>query len=569
MISQRQIVCGEMHYPRVPRELWRARLELAYAMGLDAVSTYVFWNLHEPRPGAFDFSGNNDVAAFVREAGSCGLDVVLRPGPYVCAECDFGGLPSWLLAQPALALRTSDASYMTPVRRWLLRLGTELAPLLRERGGPIVAVQLENEYGAFGEDKAYLQALREALDDAGFGPSPYYTIDQPGDLERGALAGIPIATTFGVGDGQKTIAAVRSLRPGERPIAGEYWAGWFDHWGEPHARRDDAEQERELIWLLDQGCSVNFYMLHGGTNFGFTNGANLSADRPYEPVTTSYDYLAAIDESGRPTSKYFAFRDVIARWRATPARPVPVQPAPIAIAEFALTESAACDDLCLQTVTLERPVPMEDLGQAFGFVRYATTIPRGGNGTLEFDAVHDFATVIVDGTIRGYLDRRREDNTLSLEGVDDGARLEVLVENCGRVNYGFLLSGECKGITRAVRWNGTELRDWRTTPLPLDDLSALRFAREPVAAPSFHRGTFTIDEPGDTFFDTRALGKGVLWLNGRNLGRYWSLGPQGSLYVPGPWLRRGVNEVVIFDVTHQTDPRMSGTIGPLYGDLTK
>jgi beta-galactosidase len=307
MIGERQIVCGEMHYPRIPREYWRARLELAFAMGLDAISTYVFWNLHEPQPETYDFSGANDVAAFVREAASCGLGVVLRPGPYVCAEWDLGGLPSWLLAQPAIALRTTDPSYMVPVRRWLRRLGSELAPLQRANGGPIVAVQLENEYGAFGEDAAYLRSLRGALDDAGFAASPYYTIDQPGDLARGALDGVPIATTFGVGDGEKTIAAARAVRPDERPIVGEYWAGWFDHWGDVHARCDDAEQTRELAWLLAEGCSVNVYMLHGGTNFAFTSGANLSEDRPYEPVTTSYDYLAAIDESGRPTPKFFAF----------------------------------------------------------------------------------------------------------------------------------------------------------------------------------------------------------------------------------------------------------------------
>ncbi|MBV8434243.1 MAG: beta-galactosidase [Candidatus Eremiobacteraeota bacterium] len=568
MIGDAQIVCGEMHYPRIPRECWRARLELAYAMGLDAVSTYVFWNLHEPQPEAFDFSDRNDVAAFVREAAACGLTVVLRPGPYVCAEWDFGGLPSWLLAQRAVALRTIHPSYMAPVRRWLLRLGRELAPLQRAYGGPIVAIQLENEYGAFGEDAAYLQALRGALDEAGFGASPYYTIDQPGDLARGSLAGVPIATTFGVGDGERTIAAARALRPAQRPTVGEYWAGWFDHWGDVHARRDDAEQVREFAWLLEQGCSVNVYMLHGGTNFGFTNGANLSEDRPFEPVTTSYDYLAAIDESGRPSPKYFAFRDVIARHRERPPRPVPAASAAIAIPDFTLSDSASLD-LGENAVRLDRPVPMEDLGQGFGFVCYATDLARGGSGMLECDAVHDYATVIVDGRIRGYLDRRRAENVLRLEGVRDGARLQILVENCGRVNYGFFLSGERKGITRSVRWNGSELSGWHVAGLPLDDLSRLRFTRERTHAPAYYRGTVRVDRPGDTFFDTSDLGKGVLWLNGHNLGRYWSIGPQASLYCPAAWLRQGSNEVVVFDVTPLSDPRMRGTIGPVYRDPMK
>ncbi|MBV8148023.1 MAG: beta-galactosidase, partial [Candidatus Eremiobacteraeota bacterium] len=316
MIGPEPIVSGEMHYPRIPRDYWRARLEMAHAMGVDAISTYVFWNVHEPRPGLYDFHGERDVGEYVRLAAACGLDVILRPGPYVCAEWDFGGLPAWLLNAPDLRIRTTAESFMRPVRTWLQRLGQELAPLQRAYGGPIVAVQLENEYGAYGEDTAYLHALRAALDAAGFGVSPYYTIDQPRDLARGALPDLPMAATFAPGDPERDLAELRRLRAQSPPICGEYWAGWFDRWGEPHQQRDEAQQARDLAWMLENRCSLNLYMLCGGTNFGFFNGANASADEAYAPVTTSYDYLAAIDEAGRPTRKYFSFRDAIARQRA-------------------------------------------------------------------------------------------------------------------------------------------------------------------------------------------------------------------------------------------------------------
>ena len=562
MIARTQIFCGEMHYPRIPREYWRARLESAFAMGLDAVSTYVFWNLHEPQPGRYDFSGNADVAHYVRLAGECGLAVVLRPGPYVCAEWDLGGLPAWLLADPSMRLRTANAAYMVPVRRWLKRLGAELAPLQRSRGGPIAAVQLENEYGAFGCDAGYLRSLRSALDEAGFGQSAYYTIDQPGDVARGCLPDVAIAATFAPGDPERDLNVLRDLRRNQRPICGEYWAGWFDHWGEPHQQRDDAQQIRDVDWMATSGCSFNLYMLCGGTNFGFTNGANGSEREPYAPVTTSYDYLAAIDEAGRPRPKYYAFRDTIAGARRTAPRPLPPIPRTMELDEFALAHAAPLSALLHDARERVNPEPMERLGQSFGFVLYRTTLDDPSAGLLEIDAVRDYATVMLDGARCGAIDRRTGSNGLTLGEHPAGATLDILVENCGRINYGPLVGDERKGIERSVRYNGSELLGWHIFRLPLDDLFELRFGDEPQSVPAIFRGTFETQETLDTFFDLRGFGKGVLFVNGRNLGRYWSIGPQNALYVPGAWLKRGTNEAVVFETESARRPYIKGAIGP-------
>ena len=558
------IVSAEMHYARIPRAYWQARLKMAYAMGCNAMSTYVFWNIHEPSPGAFDFEGENDVAAYVLEAARCGLDVILRPGPYVCAEWDFGGLPAWLLDGREISIRTAAESYMAPVRTWLSRLGEELAPLQRSRGGPIVAVQLENEYGAFGNDRVYLEAMRDALDAAGFGDSPYFTIDQPQHLARGSLEGVPVAATFGPGNAQRDLGAIRALRPGAPLWCGEYWAGWFDHWGDPHERRDDALQAQELVWMLSQDAAVNIYMFHGGTNFGFNNGANADDERSYKPTTTSYDYLAALDEAGRPTSKYFAFREAIAAGTKIAPRPVPPAPRTIDVAPFELQLSAPVEDLLGKPVQTQHPRSMEVFGQSFGYTLYRTTLPLAGEGTLDFELVRDFITVSIDGVVVGRLDRRTNETSLACTVPRAGATLDVLVENCGRVNYGPLVPGERKGLVAPVRFNGAELLDWTVAPLDFANIWNAGFGYESRPGPALYRGRFALDrrDLADTFFDLSSLQKGVLFVNGRNAGRYWNAGPQRSLYVPGAWLRP-VNEIVAFDVYGAEHAFIRGTREPI------
>ena len=325
-----QIVSGEMHYARIPRAYWRDRLQKARAMGLNTISTYVFWNLHEPKQGIYDFSGQLDVAEFVREAQQEGLHVILRVGPYVCSEWDLGGLPSWLLADPKMELRSERQDFPRPVGEWLARLGKELAPLQVTHGGPIIAVQVENEYGSFGADSVYMGRIRDLIKQAGFDGALLYTADGPSELTHGTLPDLPAVVNFGPGDAKSAFAALRAYRPGAPMMSGEYWDGWFDHWGEPHNVTNTRQQAQELQWMLSRGYSVNLYMFEGGTSFGFMAGANYS--KSYEPDTTSYDYDAPLDEAGRPTPKFFAFQNVIRRYLHKVD--FPPLPAPIPIVEI-------------------------------------------------------------------------------------------------------------------------------------------------------------------------------------------------------------------------------------------
>ena len=556
MTCTKQIVCGELHYPRIPHEYWQTRLAMARAMGLNAISTYVFWNRHEPSEGVYDFEGGNDVARFVRLAQQERLDVVLRPGPYVCAEWDFGGLPAWLLANGETAIRSRDPQFMRPVRRWLQRLGEELAPLQRVHGGPIVGIQVENEYGAFGSDPTYLRALREELNEAGFGASPFYTIDQPGDLARGAIDDLPVAVTFAPGDPGGQFAQLRALRPEAPLLCGEYWAGWFDHWGEPHVQLDEDRQAADLEWMLAQGVSVNIYMFHGGTNFGFWNGANAFDPHPYQPTTTSYDYQAALDEAGRPTTKYWRFREIIAKHTGASAPPVPAPPLVRDIAPFALHECARLLDTLPEPVEVADPVAMEALGQSFGFILYRTMFEGSANGVLSIENLRDYAVIMLDGNTIAHLDRRLGESEVAFT-ARNGATLDILVENCGRINYGPRFPTERKGIGGAVRWNGKALHRWRMYRLPLERIDVTSWTQELPQAPAFFRGTFELDEPADTFLNVDELRKGVLWVNGRNAGRFWDIGPQLSLYIPGVWLRAGRNEVVALELfDRQSFPRL-------------
>jgi beta-galactosidase len=553
-----------MHYARIPREYWRARLQMAAALGITAISTYVFWNRHERVPGQFDFTEDNDVAAYVRLAQDEGLDVILRPGPYVCAEWDFGGLPAWLLRDGDVRVRAADARFIDPVRRWFVRLGEELAPLQRKHGGPIIAVQLENEYGAFGNDPEYLRAVRAVIEEAGFADTPVFTIDQPGDLAAGCLPDVPIATTFAPGDPSGDLAALRELRPDAPLLCGEYWAGWFDHWGEPHARLDDAQQIVDLEWMLVQGASVNVYMLQGGTNFGFWNGANSSDDASYQPTTTSYDYCAAIDESGRPAPKYHGFRAAIERVTGRTPPPVPHVAPCIAVPEFALTESAPIGALMGAPVVDDRPLSMEQLDQSFGFVLYRTVLSSNRSGVMHIENLRDYAVVMLDGAHIANLDRRNGDASARVD-ARAGATLDILVENGGRINYGPDFATDRKGIVGRVLLDDREVTGWQMFCMPMDSLERLQFSDARINAPCFYKGTFDVARAADTFLDVRDLGKGVLWLNGHNLGRFWNIGPQRSLYAPAPWLRDGVNEVVVFDLfERKSRPRVRGLTAAVF-----
>ena len=560
-----QIISGEMHYTRIPRAYWRDRFRMAKAMGLNTVTTYIFWNAHEARPGVYDFSGNNDVAEFIREAQQEGLYVILRPGPYVCAEWEFGGYPAWLLKDHSLVIRSSDPKYVEPTARWIKRLGQELAPLQIGDGGPIILVQVENEYGSFGNDHAYMEELRRLLVDSGFTKSVLYTADGPDEITAGSLPDLPVGINFGgsdAGAAKRNFDIEKKVRPNGPFINSEYWDGWFDHWGGQHAKTNAVNEAANLDWMLRQGYSVSLYMFHGGTSFGWMNGAN-SDGKNYEPDVTSYDYDSPLDESGRPAPKYFTFRDVITKATGTTSPAVPPSPPATKIPEFKLEEAVSLWKVLPTPVHSEQVLSMEDLDQAYGYILYRKHLDGPGEGELALDELHDYAQVYLDGKLAGTLDRRLGQNHLQLKVPPAGARLDILVENTGRVNFTVVLRGERKGITKQVTLAGKPLIGWDIYPLPMAETSKLQFARDSCEGACFYRATFHVDAPADTFLDTSAFAKGEVWLNGQPLGRIWSIGPQKTLYVPGPWLRVGQNEVVVFDLNGQLGRTLLGRERPI------
>lgn len=563
-----QIISGTIHYPRVPREYWRDRLRKARAMGLNTVETYVFWNLHEPKPGVFDFSGQLDVATFIRTAQEEGLNVLLRPGPYVCAEWEAGGLPSWLVGDPGVQVRTRDPKFLAASQRYLDRVGQEVAKLQVNRGGPIIGVQVENEYGSYGHDKEYMEAIRKEVVHAGLGSSLLYTSDGADQMPNDALPDLLAVINFGPGDAKRDFAKLGELRPHQPMSTGEYWDGWFDAWGnKQHVHTEAEAQAKEIDWILSQGYSVNLYMFHGGTTRGFMNGANMGAgaDARYEPQTTSYDYDAALDEAGRPTKKFFLLRDVIQKHTGITPPPMP-EPFPLtSLPEFALTESASIWDNLPQPVESVTPKTMEQLGQSYGYVVYRTKLTGPRQGTLKIGDLRDYAAVYVDRRLAGTLDRRLNQSSLSLEIPAAGATLDILVENTGRINFGTHLADGRAGIVGSVTLEGHALEGWKNYSLPMNAPEAIRhWAKGDGAGPAFHRGTFTLRKAIDTNLDTSSLTKGFVWLNGHNLGRTWNIGPQESIFVPAPWLRQGTNEVVVFDYADLRAVSLRGLEEPLW-----
>ena len=562
-----QIISGEMHYARIPREYWRDRLKKARAMGLNTVSTYVFWNAHEPKPGTYDFTGSLDVAAFIRAAQEEGLYVILRPGPYSCAEWDLGGFPAWLLADPDTVLRSTDPKFLVPAERWLKLLGQELAPLQLARGGPILAVQIENEYGSFGTDKAYVKRIHDVIQQ-GFSDSLLFTADGGDELEAGTLPGVHAAINFGAGEAQSEIPKLQKFRPGTPVLNSEYWDGWFDHWGEHHHVTDLQQQAQEIDWMLSQGYSVNLYMFHGGTSFGFMSGANWDHET-YEPDVTSYDYDSPVSESGALTKKFYAFRDVIAKRRPGVVLPDPPAALPVEeIPEFALEKVAPLWDFDFsKSPTVERPRYMESFGQSYGYILYRTRVKEAATGELVLPALRSYARVYLNRKQVGTMDRRMKQDRIALQAAAND-ELDLLVEGTGRINFSIELRHERRGINGPVTLAGPELTGWQVTPLPMDDLSSLRFrpAGAKDAGPAFYQGHFDLQTLGDTFLDTRGLGKGAVWINGHALGRFWNVGPQQTLFVPAPWLKKGTNEVIVFTLGGRS-LRLRGLREPVLDEL--
>jgi len=563
---------GEMHYPRVPRAAWRDRLRMAKAMGLNTVTTYAFWSLHEPEPGQWDFTGQNDLRTFIKTAAEEGLNVILRPGPYVCAEVDFGGFPAWLLREPGLRVRSMDARYLAASARYFKRLAQEVGDLQSSRGGPILMLQVENEYGSFGRDHGYMKTVRAQMRTAGL-DAPVFTSDGGAArlFEGGTLPDVPAVVNFGGGadDAKASIEELSAWRPKGIRMAGEYWAGWFDHWGEKHHVQSPEDAARTVDWMLSQGVSFNLYMFHGGTSFGWLAGANYGGTEPYQPDTTSYDYDAALDEAGRPTKKYRLIREVIAKHVKEALPPVPAAPQPQSLPAFALKPAGS---LLTGLDKLSKPRPsrwvgaMEEFDQNYGYILYRKHLETPAKGKLVLEEMHDQATVMADGRVIGRLDRRKGENSLNVD-LPAGAQLDLLVEAMGRIGFGGKLVDDRKGIVRGVKLDKEELEGWTVYTLPLDAAALKRLPLAEAndsALPGFWRGSLTLDKPVDTFLDTRGWGKGQVWVNGHHLGRFWHIGPQQTMYVPASWLKAGANEVLVFTTEAPTATSMQGLAEPVF-----
>ena len=553
-----QVLAGEMHYPRIPRASWRDRLKKLKALGLNTLTSYVFWNAHEAQKGVYDFSGNLDVVAWIRMAQEEGLWVNLRPGPYICGEWDGGGLPAWLFPTPDITARSTDPRYMDPVKAWLKRLGRELSPLLIDNGGPIILSQIENEYGAYGSDRAYLLMQQQALRDAGFS-GMLYTADQTDSFDKGSLPGI----VGGINFGTKYIAANEfaqraKVRPQGPFFCSELWGGWFDSYGSLHETMPIPPLLDSLKWMLERKYSISFYMLQGGTSFGFTPGANWKKTEGYTPDIASYDYDALLDEAGRPTPKYQAVQDLFRTLLPADAfGPMPAPEASISVPRFTLHETASLDQLLGQPRRSAAPQSLEALGQAHGMILYRHDGKAALKGELAFGDVRDYALIRSGGTLHGVLDRRFAETKAAID-VPAGAPLDLLVDTMGHCNYGEYIGKDQKGLIGAATLDGKPLEGWAHYALPLDDISGLKFAAAPISGPAFHRGTFEVAAPGYTFLDMRGWGKGYVWINGHNIGRYWSAGPQQAMFVPGSWLKVGTNEVVVLDLLDGGARALSG-----------
>lgn len=555
-----QLISGELHPARIPREYWQHRIRMAKAMGCNTIAAYVFWNYHEPSPGQFDFrSENRDIAAFVRLCQAEGLWVLLRPGPYVCAEWDFGGLPTWLLSIPDIRVRCRDPRYLQAAERYIGQLAREINNLQCTKGGPLLMVQLENEYGSYGNDKAYLDSLKAYWVKQGM-EIPFFTADGPTPymLEAGTVEGAAIGLDSG--GNEKDFEQARKQNPKVPAFSSETYPGWLTHWGEKWARPDTTALKKEVEFLLRTGRSFNFYVIHGGTNFGFTAGANAFSPTQYQPDITSYDYDAPINEQGRPTAKYFMLRELI---RPYVKGPLPDMPPPVPAMNIPPIRLHAVNNIWKnlpQPKLSVQPQTFEELGQNQGLVLYRTKLIGHKTGKLTIREPHDYALVFLKGKFVDTVFRDGGDWTVTLPPYDSTYKdpeLDILVEGMGHINFAQYMHDR-KGITERVTLNGMTLMNWAQYLLPMDGPMVQRAAHAlrgmvPPTPGIFFKGHFTLTQTADTYFDLSGYGKGMVYINGHLLGRYWSIGPQQRLYCPASWLKKGENEIIVFDL-HRAEP---------------
>ncbi len=566
------IKAAEIHYPRIPRAYWEHRIEMCKALGMNTICLYIFWNIHEQKEGAYDFTGNNDVAEFCRLAQKHGLYVIVRPGPYVCAEWEMGGLPWWLLKKEDIGLRVQDPYYMERTRLFMNEVGKQLADLQISKGGNIIMVQVENEYGAYGTDKPYVAAIRDIVKDAGFTGVPLFQCDWNSNFQNNALDDLVWTINFGTGANiEDQFRKLKELRPDTPLMCSEFWSGWFDHWGAKHETRSAQALVGGLKEMLDQNISFSLYMTHGGTSFGHWGGANFPN---FSPTTTSYDYDAPINESGKVTPKYFEVRNLLEKYlpEGETLNEIPDSIPTIAIPRFEFKEVATIFDNLPKAKYSEDIKSMEYFDQGWGSILYRTKLSKSDDRqSLIITEAHDWTQVYIDGKKIATLSRLKGEGVVLLPPVKEGAVLDILVEAMGRMNFGKGIY-DWKGITKKVELKNDKgdiknLKGWQVYNIPVDysfakDKSYRKSANK-LKHPAYYRSSFTLTKTGDTFLDMSNWSKGMVWVNGHAIGRYWEIGPQQTLYIPGCWLKEGVNEVIVLDMASPKEAISQGLRQPI------
>lgn len=576
------ILSGEMHYSRIPHQYWRHRLQMMKGMGLNTVATYVFWNYHETEPGKWDFSGDKDLAEYIKIAGEESMMVILRPGPYVCAEWEYGGYPWWLQNVPGMEVRRDNEVFLAYTQAYINRLYEEVGDLQCTKGGPIIMIQCENEFGSYvsqrkdiplEEHRAYNAKIKQQLADAGF-DVPLFTSDGSWLFEGGCTEGA-LPTANGESNVENLKKVVNQYHEGKGPyMVAEFYPGWLSHWAEPFPQVSASGIARQTETYLQNDVSFNFYMVHGGTNFGFTSGANYDKKRDIQPDMTSYDYDAPISEAGWVTPKYDSIRTVIKKYVKYD---VPEPPTPIAVIEIPsikLDKVANVLDYAesLAPVTNDVPMTFEQLNQGYGYVLYTRHFTQPISGMLEIPGLRDYAVVYVDGEKVGVLNRNTQTYSMEID-VPFNATLQILVENMGRINYGSQIVENTKGIVSPVIIAGQEITGgWNMYSLPMNRMPDSKQFEKNMQVnsdvqnakmkdlPVIYEGSFTLNETGDTFVDMETWGKGIVFVNGKNLGRYWNVGPQQTLYLPGVWLKKGENRIVVFEQLNENPQKELKTV---------
>ncbi|MBQ8127410.1 MAG: beta-galactosidase [Prevotella sp.] len=613
------VKAAEVHYPRIPRPYWEHRIRMCKALGMNAVCIYIFWNIHEQREGQFDFTGQNDVAEFCRLAQKNGLYVIVRPGPYVCAEWEMGGLPWWLLKKKDIRLRERDPYFMERVKIFEQKVGEQLAPLTIQNGGPIIMIQVENEYGSYGEDKPYVSEIRDCLRKiyeappsapegatidpsldsktieapsgavGGAGSVLLFQCDWSSNFEKNGLDDLTWTMNFGTGANiDQQFRRLGELRPNAPKMCSEFWSGWFDKWGARHETRPAKDMVEGMDEMLSKGISFSLYMTHGGTSFGHWAGANSPG---FAPDVTSYDYDAPINEYGQATPKYWELRKMMEKYNdgkkmpAVPKAPMPIitvprfelkEFAPLMYANGGLNTDGNQDDLSFEAHNL-----------GWGYAAYYTTLPELPHSSVLTADFHDFAQVFIDGKYIGKIDRVKNEKSLTIPPAKAGSALVIVVEAMGRINFGRAIK-DFKGIignvtisSKAGKHDVTySLNDWEiyfvndeyeTALTALNRASAtenneyieiFKDDAKMMGGRGYYRGYFNLKKVGDTFLNFETWGKGQVYVNGHAMGRIWSIGPQQTLYVPGCWLKKGKNEIIVLDIVGPKQPVVWGQAEP-------